>query len=55
MLAREVKDKENFKLVDIKTENKEANHVHNVTKIDLPESIEVNNAIIEFIDNIINK
>lgn len=55
MLAREVKDKENFKLVDIKTENKEANHVHNVTKIDLPESIEVNNAIIEFIDDIINK
>ena len=55
MLAREVKNKENFKLVDIHTDNKEASHVHNVTKIDLKESIEVNDAIIDFIDNIINK
>lgn len=55
LLASEVKGKENFKLVDIKTDNKEANHVHNVTKIELKESVEVNEEIIKFIDDIINQ
>ena len=55
MLAEDVKGKNNFKFVDIHTDNKEADHVHNVTKIDLKESIEVNNAIIQFVDEILNR
>ena len=54
MLAREVAGKNNFVFMDIQTENKEASHVHNVTKIELKESIEVNDAIIRFVDDIIN-
>lgn len=52
-LNKDMKGKPGYKLVDIKTDNKEADHVHNVVKPHLEESKKVNNAIIEFVDKLL--
>ena len=53
LLVKDIEGHSYLKFVDIQTENKEADHVHNVTKIKLKESIEVNDAIVKFIDDLI--
>ena len=49
MLNEDMKNKDNYEFFDLVTENKKADHVHNVTKPNLKESIIVNNKIDEFI------
>ena len=49
MLNEDMKDKENYEFFDMVTDNKKADHVHNVIKPKLKESIIVNNKIDEFI------
>ena len=39
--------------MDIKSDKKEVDHVHNVVKINLEESKVVNNEIIKFVDNLL--
>lgn len=50
LLARDLMYKRNFKFIDYFTDNREVSHVFNIGKIHLKESIEVNNAIVEFIE-----
>ena len=52
-LNEDMQDKPGYQFLDIDSDNKEADHVHNITKIELKESIEVNNAIAEFINNLL--
>ena len=42
-----------FKFIDIDSDNKEIGHVHNVITPELPESKEVNKAMIEFVNEVI--
>ena len=49
-LYNDMKDKKDFVFLDIDSDDKNVDHVHNIVKIDLPESIRVNNAIGEFAD-----
>ena len=53
LLNEDMKERINYVFVDIDSDNKEIDHVHNITKIDLEESIKVNDAIIKFIDNLL--
>lgn len=51
-LKEDLKDKKDIIFVDIDSDNKEVDHVHNITKPQLEESKEVNNKIIEFIEKL---
>lgn len=53
MLNDEMKNKSGYVFLDINSDDKKVDHVHNITKIDLKESIEVNDAIVKFIDNLL--
>ncbi len=55
LLARDLMNKQNFKFIDYFTDNKEVSHVFNVGKIHLQESQEVNQAIVDFVDEILKK
>ncbi len=50
-----LKDKKEYQFMDIQSDKKEVDHVHNVVKIYLEESKQVNNAIIAFVNNLLNK
>lgn len=52
-LNKEMENKPNYKFVDIKSDDKNVDHVHNIVKIHLKESIEVNKEIIKFVDNLL--
>ena len=52
-LNEEMQGKPGYQFLDIESDNKKVDHVHNITKINLKESIEVNNAIAEFINNLL--
>ena len=52
ILYNDIKDRDNFSFVDINSDNKEVDHVHNVVKTKLKESIEVNDAIDSFINKL---
>lgn len=54
-LLEDLKDKHEYQFVDIDSDKKEVDHVHNVVKIHLEESKQVNDAIVAFVDNILNK
>ena len=49
-LYEDIKDRDNVEFLDIQSDDKNVDHVHNVTKIDLEESKQVNLAIGKFID-----
>lgn len=51
-LYEDMKDSPLYTFVDIDSKDKEVDHVHNVTKRELKESIEVNNKTIEFIKSL---
>ena len=42
-----------YQLIDINSDDKNVDHVHNITKIYLKESIEVNDAIVAFVDKLL--
>lgn len=52
-LNEDMKDKPGYTLVDIQSDDEKVDHVHNVIKINLKESIEVNNAIVDFVDKLL--
>ena len=52
-LNKEMDGKSEYKFMDIKSDKKEVDHVHNVVKINLEESKVVNNEIIKFVDNLL--
>lgn len=52
-LFEDMKDKNDFVFLDIDSDDKRVDHVHNVIKTKLKESIRVNNAIIEFADKLL--
>ena len=53
MLNEYMKGENGYQFIDIDSNDKNVDHVHNVIKIHLKESIEVNNAIVEFIDKLL--
>lgn len=53
MLKKDMEDKEGFKFIDIESDKKEVDHVHNIVKIDLEESKTVNDEIIKFVDKLL--
>ena len=55
LLLEDLKDKHEYQFIDIDSDKKEVDHVHNVVKINLEESKQVNNAIVAFVDNLLNK
>ena len=55
LLLEDLKNKHEYQLIDIDSDKKEVDHVHNVVKINLEESKQVNNAIVAFVDNLLNK
>ena len=54
-LNEDMKDKEGYVFVDINSMCKKVDHVHNVIRPKLKESIEVNNAIDKFTTDLLNK
>lgn len=52
-LNSDMKDKPGYVFVDVNSDDKRVDHVHNITKTDLKESIYVNNEIVKFIDKLI--
>lgn len=52
-LNEAMKDRPGYQFIDINSDDDKVDHVHNVTKINLEESIKVNNAIVNFIDNLL--
>ena len=52
-LNEDMKDKDGYVFVDIDSNDKKIDHVHNVTKPYLKESIEVNDAVVEFADKLL--
>ena len=53
LLNEDMKDKKGYQFIDINSDDKNVDHVHNITKITLKESIEVNDKIVEFVDNLL--
>ena len=53
-LMDDIKGRDNVFFIDINSDNKAVDHVHNVTKPHLKESIEVNKAMLRFIEEYIN-
>ncbi len=49
-LYEDIKDRNNIEFLDIQCDDKNVDHVHNVTKPNLKESKEVNSAIGKFIE-----
>ena len=49
-LYEDIKDRDNIEFLDIQSDDKNVDHVYNVTKINLEESKQVNNAIGKFIE-----
>ena len=52
-LNKDMSGKEGYQFIDINSDDKNIDHVHNITKIYLKESIEVNNAIVAFVDKLL--
>ena len=50
LLNDELKERNNFQFYDLKCDDKNVDHVHNVVKLNLKESIMVNDEIVTFID-----
>ena len=53
LLNEDMKDKPGYYFIDITSDDKNVDHVHNITKIELKESIKVNDKIIEFVNNLL--
>ncbi len=53
LLYEELKSRKDFVYLDIDSDDKQVGHVHNVINIELEESKQVNNAISEFINNLL--
>ena len=53
MLNRDMNGKADYCFLDINSDDKNVDHVHNITKINLKESIEVNGAIVKFVDKLL--
>ena len=52
-LNKDMQGKPNYTFIDVNSDDKKVDHVHNVTKTSLKESIYVNNEIVKFIDKLI--
>lgn len=52
-LNKDMENKPGYKFIDINSNKKEVDHVHNVVKINLEESKIVNHEIIKFVDNLL--
>ena len=50
LLNEDMKDKKNYVFLDIDSDDKNVDHVHNITKPQLEESKKVNNAMARFLD-----
>lgn len=48
-----LKDRDNFKFIDVNSDNKKVAHVHNLVNPDLKESIYINNEMIKFANSVI--
>ena len=53
LLNKDMENEPGYKFVDINSDDERVDHVHNITKIYLKESIEVNNAIVDYINNLL--
>ena len=49
-MYQDIKDRNNIEFLDIQSDDKNVDHVHNVTKPQLEESKQVNTAIGKFIE-----
>ena len=52
-LNEDMNGKKGYYFVDIDSDDKNIDHVHNIVKTQFKESIEVNNAIVKFVDNLL--